>query len=544
MVQSNIKVKKRESNQPGNSAKEVGTNGNKMNNSVMDTRSIDWRLEFNFKESIDVQRNKSELMIKDAIKTIEEDEEEFVILTPSDAIKDFTFIQACIDKESRLIHVEIGTNKKVKGNPKVYYKDNVLFDEAVKLFSDFYSRQKIDITDFDLVDYENNEESDVVIGSYIIKCALLFIIVINIVSLVNFVSNHFFGGSISEEMERYLNFSPIFVFVILVFDALRKKIKRIKEWMEDFIYTLIFVIILFLLMKGINIACNHFFEYTIPNKIQNYILCILGIFLTSIIKYNDEFKEMDRNESYLKNISETAKNIAKGFGYPHKIFRAGTPYEYIVEEYNKACERGKEKGFLPIIVPVDETLEDVLEIMKEEGETIEDYLNYKGKSGKKILDERFKEYISDYDGNDERDMNEFIGVYEEEPEVIGGLGSLFDYSTRETKETIIFEIPTTKPWEVVAYIPFGGWNECPCPGEMMAICKYWYEEYGAIPVSITHDELEMKLPEPISAEKSLEVAKEHYAFTPDRVEQCTQTGTLSELKASIEVSKIWYFWWD
>ena len=43
---------------------------------------------------------------------------------------------------------------------------------------------------------------------------------------------------------------------------------------------------------------------------------------------------------------------------------------------------------------------------------------------------------------------------------------------------------------------------------------------------------------------ALEVAKEHYAFTPDRVDQGTATGTLSEVAASIAVSKGWFFWWD
>lgn len=109
---------------------------------------------------------------------------------------------------------------------------------------------------------------------------------------------------------------------------------------------------------------------------------------------------------------------------------------------------------------------------------------------------------------------------------------------------ILYEVPTKNPWELVAYIPFGGWNECPTPDEMMAICKYWYEAYGAIPTIITHDVLEMKLPKPVDEKMALEVAKEHYAFTPDRVDQGTVTGTLSEVAASIAVSKGWFFWWD
>ena len=70
------------------------------------------------------------------------------------------------------------------------------------------------------------------------------------------------------------------------------------------------------------------------------------------------------------------------------------------------------------------------------------------------------------------------------------------------------------------------------------------QRYGAIPTIITHDVLEMKLPKPVDEKMALEVAKEHYAFTPDRVDQGTVTGTLSEVAASIAVSKGWFFWWD
>lgn len=79
---------------------------------------------------------------------------------------------------------------------------------------------------------------------------------------------------------------------------------------------------------------------------------------------------------------------------------------------------------------------------------------------------------------------------------------------------------------------------------MMAICKYWYEEYGAIPATITHDVLEMTVPAPVGEGKALEVAREHYAFTPDRVDQGTETGTLGEVAASVAVSNVWFFWWD
>ena len=79
---------------------------------------------------------------------------------------------------------------------------------------------------------------------------------------------------------------------------------------------------------------------------------------------------------------------------------------------------------------------------------------------------------------------------------------------------------------------------------MMAICKYWYEKYGAVPVTISHDIMEMHVPAPVEGAEALQVAKEHFAFCSDRVFQGTESGTLTELAACIEASEIWFFWWD
>ena len=40
----------------------------------------------------------------------------------------------------------------------------------------------------------------------------------------------------------------------------------------------------------------------------------------------------------------------------------------------------------------------------------------------------------------------------------------------------------------------------------MAVAKYWFEQHGAIPAAMSHDELEFELPTPISKERAMEVA--------------------------------------
>lgn len=112
----------------------------------------------------------------------------------------------------------------------------------------------------------------------------------------------------------------------------------------------------------------------------------------------------------------------------------------------------------------------------------------------------------------------------------------------KTIPLVLAEIPVERPWEVFAYIPFGGWNECPCNEEQMAVAKYWYEKYGAVPAVITQDVLEYDLPAPVRREDAMALALEQYAFCPDIVDQgCGSVGYLADTLAK---STKWYFWWD
>ena len=247
-----------------------------------------------------------------------------------------------------------------------------------------------------------------------------------------------------------------------------------------------------------------------------------------------------------KQISDVARSMIEHLGYPHKVFAAGTDYDEIMKEYENSLERGKAEGFIPVLVPVDDTLDEFFGILKDDGYSYEDVLkkDIDAAEGERFLAERFEEYMSDMEEDFDMTLEDFIGVYDDDPEYIESYYSIRDYRDNKTLETIMFEVPTKNPWELVAYVPFGGWNECPEVEEMLAVCKYWYEKYGAVPVTISHDILEMSVPSPVSESDALEFAKEHYAFTPDRVDQGTSTNTLSEVAECLKVSKIWFFWWD
>ncbi|MEE1125276.1 MAG: DUF4253 domain-containing protein [Acutalibacteraceae bacterium] len=247
---------------------------------------------------------------------------------------------------------------------------------------------------------------------------------------------------------------------------------------------------------------------------------------------------LDSFELTYEQANSISKSIIDKLGFKYRIFSSKADYECVMKAYEEAFLQGQKEGFTPVLVPADGTLEDFIGILENDGYSLQDVLNSELDSGEELLKTRYDEYIDDYIEDYESDIDEFIGEYDEEPIVIT------KYTAFRGEEVLLLYVPTTKPWELVAYVPFGGWNECPDVEEMTAICKYWYEKYGAVPVTVSHDVMEMRVPEPIKKEDALEVAKEHYAFTPDRVDQCTATGTLSEVAECLAVSKIWFFWWD
>ena len=76
----------------------------------------------------------------------------------------------------------------------------------------------------------------------------------------------------------------------------------------------------------------------------------------------------------------------------------------------------------------------------------------------------------------------------------------------------------------------------------MAVTKYWFEQYGAVPAAMSHDELEFLLPAPVPKEKAMEVAVELYGFCPDLDQD--EDGSIGALADALWQSTVWYFWWD
>lgn len=240
-------------------------------------------------------------------------------------------------------------------------------------------------------------------------------------------------------------------------------------------------------------------------------------------------------------MDELTRKIAEEFQCKYTVFEKGTDPGLVEQSYREALERGKEEGFYPAIVCLDEYAVEWLEEVVKEDYDRDKIISGCGDNGEDILKERFAEYMEDFD---EGEQEELLGEETEGEELHQFIGYMSFQDGMLEADTLLLEIPVKNPWEIIGYLPMGGWNECPAPEEMIAVCKYWYEKYQAVPAVFTHDVMEFYAPYRLNGVDSMEAAKEHYAFCVDRVDQGTRTYKISELAAGLEKSDVWYFWWD
>ena len=256
--------------------------------------------------------------------------------------------------------------------------------------------------------------------------------------------------------------------------------------------------------------------------------------------------------------SEVAQAIMEYLDCECTYFPSMADDDPIMSAYSYAKRESIQEGFVPVLIKADdETLLECL-VMNADPEhdadfyefdlkTVTEYrkkmLSAPVKDGKAVLEEltgQRKEEAEDDDLNwEEEVLGEMEGGYDNDR-----FSCYWDSDSHMTYPLILAKIPVKNPWEIFAYLPFGNWNECPDTPELMAVAKYWFQRYGAIPAAMSHDELEFLLPAPVSKEMAMEVATEQYGFCPDIVDQEQDDPTVGNLADVLWQSTVWYFWWD
>ena len=178
----------------------------------------------------------------------------------------------------------------------------------------------------------------------------------------------------------------------------------------------------------------------------------------------------------------------------------------------------------------DENTDNIMDIVKS---NLEKYKNINAVEFlKKSQDENTEDYFTEKDYK-----------FDNKEKYNLELSTLFDYEGNFKDNVILVKVPIKNPYEVLGYFGMGGYNDCPLPAEQIAVAKYWYEKYGAVPAVITYDEIEFYVERPVQTlEETKKLAVEQYAFCYDIVDQCY--GTFEKLADGLYKNIQWYFWWD
>ena len=309
----------------------------------------------------------------------------------------------------------------------------------------------------------------------------------------------------------------------------------------------------------------------------------------------NKLKELIENEkNYIENISgeiESSENkipieqemskqakIMKSFlNCNCKYYPLNTEDNDIICGYLESRQRSKEEHFIPIIVNISDNLLDavIMNTVVDSDDDSESIMDLGIRENKK-RDEFFKNGIIDFEtsevieryrknmiskdfsaGKDLLDEmiennREYFGGYELEKDELeveddptADVDDLdFEDEMEKHGEILIAEIPVENPWEIFAYIPFGGWNDCPGNEDIMSISKYWFEKYGAIPFEISHNTLEYIVEKPVDDEYKIRFTEEFYAFCPDSVDKYMESFNIDKLAKKIYKNKLWNFQWN
>lgn len=246
-----------------------------------------------------------------------------------------------------------------------------------------------------------------------------------------------------------------------------------------------------------------------------------------------------------------------------KTLFAGSGVDYVecevvnaTQRYLQLREQGKREGFTPVIVTLDNLiLDEITEGLESAGvQTVPELVQHIMEASQAIdvpaffariaqelpaetvkkdqqistVDDYFAPGFSASPDDDDPTTVDFISPFQ--------AGS--------DDPVIIIKLPTTAPYEALAYLCMGGWNDCPEPAIQVAVSRYWYEKYGAAPAAISHDTVEYYVERPPQTDAGAKaVAVELFYFSyGDAVYQGSET--FEALANQVYGSRQWYVWWD
>jgi len=268
------------------------------------------------------------------------------------------------------------------------------------------------------------------------------------------------------------------------------------------------------------------------------ILAIMAI-VSSLLGNRCDF----RKESEVA-MTDESKTIIELLNCDYELIPFKKNQTQILSHFDALAKQGIAEGFYPLIIMPSVTIAEALEYFKENND-IENTPESIEKARQTVIEKAneidAKALLAAQLNEELDDNNSIIGQFvRARPQNDLSLDTL---GIEPYEEIIIAKIPTKNPWELAAWIPMGGFNECPVPEEQVAVFRHWFEKYGAVPAVVSYDTWQMTLAKPpLSDEEAEALAKEQFAFCPDIVFQ--GTDTIRALASTVKNSPAWFFWWD
>lgn len=235
-------------------------------------------------------------------------------------------------------------------------------------------------------------------------------------------------------------------------------------------------------------------------------------------------------------MKKSTEEIVNILNYKYELFESSIQ-SIIENRYLELYKEGKENGYYPVILVPSDVLYDAFTVNFESASTKE----LIGFSNEIDVEKFFKSKMDQYEYTAEYQIP--VGKFSQE-EANDYLTSYLDFNlSLPYDEILILKVPTRKPWEILGYIPMGGYNECPTPDSQIAVAEYWYKKYKAVPTVITANSIEFMIERPPQNFQDAEkLAYEHYLFCNEIINN--GLGSIRKLASILKDSTVWSFWWE
>jgi hypothetical protein len=250
------------------------------------------------------------------------------------------------------------------------------------------------------------------------------------------------------------------------------------------------------------------------------------------------------------------KSFSTVYAYP---FAGGWPYQVVeipgataLETYNKLLKEGRTKGFWPVLLgdlnglrafkvpevwpafqPVaQEILQASLEVLVQS--------QIEAVKAADIKSEEF--YAKEYEN--ELETDETVKNAPAETHEKAEIWAHKDpYQGTPLEKVWLAIIPTTKSYEVPAYLNWPGTEATPSPDVQVAFLKTWNERYGAEVVAVMDNHFQIIVARPPATyEEALPLAYEQLAFCDNILDE--RYNSVRWLAKDLVGAKVWIISWE